>query len=405
MNIFKKLRILHVVPTYLPATRYGGPIYSVHGLCRALAAQGHEVHVFTTNVDGPQDSDVPLRVPVDLEGVRVWYFPSRRLRRLYWSPPLARALKAEISGFDVVHLHSIYLWPTWAAAKAGRRAGVPYVLAPRGMLVKDLVARKSRWLKSLWLALIERGNIEHASALHLTSSLEDTEARKFGFRLPPVHIVPNGVEPIQADYSLTQLSQTVRDVLNQRQPFLLFLSRINWKKGLDRLISALQFVPDIYLVIAGNDEENYQVTLNSMVQSHGLNERIAFIGPVEGADKAALLEKAKAMVLPSYSENFGNVVLEAMAAGCPVVVTPEVGLSTVIRDTGSGLVVEGKPEVLGEALVSLLENPAQRSQMRQCGLRLVEDRFTWKAVSTDMEKVYQEIVEENNDQNKKLMSV
>ena len=69
------LKLLHVVPTYLPATRYGGPIYSVHGLCKALAVRGHEVHVFTTNVDGPGDSAVPLGRPVDLDGVKVWYFP------------------------------------------------------------------------------------------------------------------------------------------------------------------------------------------------------------------------------------------------------------------------------------------------------------------------------------------
>ena len=117
------LRLLHIVPTYLPALRYGGPIRSVHALCRALAADGHDVHVFTTNVDGSDDSDVPLARPVDLEGVKVTYFPSRRLRRLYWSPPMRRALAASVGGFDVVHLHAVYLWPIWAGARAARAAG------------------------------------------------------------------------------------------------------------------------------------------------------------------------------------------------------------------------------------------------------------------------------------------
>ena len=84
------MRLLHVTPTYLPATRYGGPIQSVHGLCTALAARGHDVHVFTTNVDGRGDSAVPLARCVPTDGVGVWYFPSRWLRRLYWSPPMAR---------------------------------------------------------------------------------------------------------------------------------------------------------------------------------------------------------------------------------------------------------------------------------------------------------------------------
>src|SRR5690242_8046228 len=90
------MRLLHVVPTYLPATRYGGPIYSVHGLCRALARRGHEVHVLTTNVDGDGDSAVPLDREVGLDGVRVRYYPSRVLRRLYYAPELRERLASEV---------------------------------------------------------------------------------------------------------------------------------------------------------------------------------------------------------------------------------------------------------------------------------------------------------------------
>ena len=133
---------------------------------------GHDVHVFTTSVDGPGDSDVPIGTPVDLEGVQVTYFPSRVLRRLYWSPPLRSALAADIARFDLVHLHAIYLWPTWAGARAARAARVPYVVSPRGMLVPELIRRKSRWVKSAWIALIDRANVEGAAAIHATSSVE-----------------------------------------------------------------------------------------------------------------------------------------------------------------------------------------------------------------------------------------
>src|SRR6516162_11089244 len=95
------MRILHVVPSYLPAVRYGGPIFAVHGLCRALAARGHHVEVFTTNVDGPNNSAVPLGISVPLDGVHVRYFPSKKIRRLYWSPPLGRTLKSHIAEFTV----------------------------------------------------------------------------------------------------------------------------------------------------------------------------------------------------------------------------------------------------------------------------------------------------------------
>src|SRR5580704_608461 len=112
-----RMRILHVVPTYLPATRYGGPIVAVHSLCRALAARGHAVEVFTTSIDGPVDTAVPCDRPVMLDGVKVRYFASRRLRRLSYAPSLMRSLHDEITGANVVHLHSAFLWPTWRAAR------------------------------------------------------------------------------------------------------------------------------------------------------------------------------------------------------------------------------------------------------------------------------------------------
>src|SRR5262249_14487302 len=150
---------------------YGGPIFAIHGLCKALAARGHEVQVFTTNIDGPGNSLVSIEVPVNLENVRVRYFPCPLLRRLYWAPVLGRALKSDIGTFDVAHLHSVLLWPTWAAARAARKAGAPYILSPRGMLVRDLIGRRSWLAKSAWIQLIERSNIEQAAAVHLTSQV------------------------------------------------------------------------------------------------------------------------------------------------------------------------------------------------------------------------------------------
>jgi glycosyltransferase involved in cell wall biosynthesis len=104
------------------------------------------------------------------------------LRRLYWAPALNRALESEIGKFDAVHFHSVFLWPTWAAARAARKAGVPYVLSPRG--VRDLIGRRSWLAKSAWIQIIERSNVKQAAAVHLTSPLEAAELQRFGWRLP-----------------------------------------------------------------------------------------------------------------------------------------------------------------------------------------------------------------------------
>ena len=188
------MRILHVVPSYLPATRYGGPIYSVHALCAALVELGHEIHVYTTNVDGPGVSDVPVGVPVDLDGVQVTYFAAGLGRRLYRSPAMGAALRRNIAGFEAVHLHSVFLWPTAAAAAAARKNRVPYVVAPRGMLVADLIRRKSRLLKSAWIFLFERRNLAGAAAVHVTSDIEAEDIGKLGIGMRRVAVIANGID-------------------------------------------------------------------------------------------------------------------------------------------------------------------------------------------------------------------
>jgi len=382
------VRVLHVAATYLPAVRYGGTIVSVHGLCRALAARGHDVHVFTTSVDGRSDSDVPLMTPVAVDGVRVWYFPSRFLRRLYRSPAMARALAEQVETFDIVHLHALYVWPVWAAARAAQRARVPYLVSPRGMLEKALIRKKSRVMKSLLVAAFGRSMLERAAALHVTSEREGDEAAAFGFALPRIYTVPNGVDlnPARASAGLPPAIASLVD----GPPFILFVGRISWKKGLDRLIAALPHVPGIRLVIAGNDEEGYRRTLAEQAVAAGVVERVVFCGPVHGDGKAALMAHAEALVLASYSENFGNVVLEAMAAGCPVVVTPEVGIAGIVRDAGAGLVVDGAPDSLGEGISRLISDSTLRQTMGQKG-RLAALDLSWPAVAERMAQAYQEI--------------
>ena len=375
----RPMRILHVVPTYLPAWRHGGPILAVHGLCKALAARGHEVTVFTTNVHGDETLEVPLERPVAMDGITVRYFPVRPPRRLYFAPGLGRAAREGMGRFDVVHLHSVFLWPTTAVARAAERAGVPYVLSPRGMLVPDLMRTRGRWRKLAWMLAAERRTIERAAALHATSGLEAEEAARLDLPLPPVAVVPNGIDPEPWN---GQASPVVQSVL-ESGPFFLLLGRISWKKGLDRLIPAMKAVPGAFLAIAGNDEEGLRPGLERLAQ----DGNVVFLGPVHGPDKAALLHRAAALVLPSRSENFGNVVLEAWAAGRPVVVTPEVGLAETVRETGAGIVAED----LGAALREMLADPDRREEMGRRGVEAVRERFGWEEVARRMERIYERV--------------
>jgi glycosyltransferase involved in cell wall biosynthesis len=381
------MKLLHVVASYLPARRYGGTIVSVHGLCRALAARGHQVHVYTTSVDGDQDSPVVHGVPVDIDGVAVTYFRSESFRRLYYAPPLRRAIHDHVREFDVVHTHAIYLWPLWAAAREAHAAGVPHVLSPRGMLEKELIERKSALWKAALIGFVEKRHFESAAAVHVTSAREADEARAFGFDVRRFVEIPNGVDFESGAGGAP--SAAIREVI-EAGPFILFLGRINWKKGLDRLIAALPGAPSVRLVLAGNDEENYRPTLEAAADRAGVRNRVLFVGAVAGANKSSLLQAASGLVLPSYSENFGNVVLEAMAAGKPVIVTPEVGIAGLVRDSGAGLVVDGSPDRLAAALSTLVTDRNHGAAMGERG-RATAQRFGWDAIAIQMERLYESI--------------
>jgi glycosyltransferase involved in cell wall biosynthesis len=361
------VKILHVVPTYLPARRYGGPIVAVHGLCKALAARGHGVHVFTTNVDGDSVSDVPLDRPVEMDGVQVHYFASS-FARLYWSPAMRRALR-EASSFDIVHIHAVFLWPGVAAARAAHKSGVPYVISPRGMLVPELIRGKSAFAKTTWLRLVERRGFEHAAAIHFTSQLEWEDARRVGLPLPSPIVVPNGID-------LTPRPPVARD-----DRTLLFLGRVNWKKGIDRVIELMPSLRGIRFIVAGNDEEGLTPRLMALAQKLGVDDRVQFVGPVYGDAKDEMLARATLFVLPSRSENFGNAVLEALAMETPVVLSSEVGLADVVVNAGAGAV--GLEQIAG-----LLEDSSRLRGMGRDGRALVESQFAWPRVAAQMEEAY-----------------
>ncbi len=365
------MKILHVAPTYLPAVRYGGPIFAVHGLCRALAGRGHEVHVFTTNVDGPGTLSVPIDREVDVDGVRVHYFPSE-FPRLYRSSGMRSAL-LETGSFDLVHVHAVYLWPGVAAATAARRAGVPYVISPRGMLVPDLIRRKNRFVKQAWLRFFERRGFAGAAAIHFTSRAEWDDASKIAIPLPSPMVVPNGVEiPERPDVA-------------RETAMLLHLGRISWKKRLDLVIDALPRLPGVRFVIAGNDEEALAPSLREQAVRLGVANRVDLVGPVYGDAKNALLARASLFVLMSDSENFGNAVLEALAMQTPVILSNGVGVAEDVVSAGAGVI--GLDGVAG-----LLANTLLREEMGRRGRALVEERFGWSRVAGEMENVYRRIL-------------
>ena len=372
------LKILHVVPTYLPARRYGGPIYSVHGLCKSLVELGVDVSVYTTSVDGPKDSPVPIDQEVEMDGVKIRYFKSP-FRRLYYSPQLKRRLESKIAEFDLVHIHSMFLWPTLIACRIADRSRKPYILSPRGMLVRELIETKSSWLKKLWLTLFDKTNLERAAVLHLTSQVEVDEIQNLMPNINRYVQIPNGTD-VPAD-----------NCWQGGRNKILFLGRIHYKKGLMLLIEALAGGMNGELLIAGNDEENHAGEVLTHAQQLGVADRIVLLGPVSGQQKSDLFQEASVFVMPSVNENFGIAALEAMSHGCPTVVSEGCGIASEVEDKACLVVVPLKSDELAAAVNNIIDSVELSRELSQKGFTEAA-RFGWPNIATRMKAAYQMVL-------------
>ena len=388
------MKILHIVPTYIPAWRYGGPIRSVHGLCKALVNMGHEVDVYTTNVNGPDKTDVPVGIPVLLDGVKIFYFEVNLFHRIYFSFELRKHLIETIKNYDLVHLHSVFLWPTYFAAKLSRKNSIPFIISPRGMLVWDLIVRKSFIRKLIWILLFERKNMLRASCFHVTSELEAKELKKIWFvSSKKITEIPNAISKVHLHLNNQEIKE-YETRLKKIGSYILYVGRLNWKKGIDRLIKSMTHIDNINLIIAGNDEENYTQVIEKLIIKYELENRIIIWGEVNEQQRTYLMQNAKLFVLASYSENFGNVILEALFEKCLVGLTKDVGLYKNIIEADAGIPLSNSPEKIAEEISFALSSEERLKILGFNGYKLVTEKFSWDSVAKEMTKTYESLLKE-----------
>lgn len=371
------MKILHIVPTYFPATRYGGPIQSVHDLNKNLVRLGHQITVFTTNIDGPNNLDVPLAVPQFIDGVEVYYFPPT-FRFWFYSSSMKKNLAERVGEFDLVHITSVFLSASFLGAHYAKKFNKPYIISPRGSLMAEPL-KKSGFKKRAYLGLAERKNLAGAAAIHFTTELEKLEYEKAGLPLRDYLLIPNFLEPINNSSGKGEFRKKIG--LRSEEKIILSLGRLNWKKGFDTLIPAFAEVvkknPDSRLVIAGGDEGGYKKEIERFIKDSGqaVADKIIFTGELKGEEKNSAYRDADVFALPSYAENFAMTVLEAAQRGIPSVVTPAVGLASEVQKTNAGLVTEKEPAAFAAAIVELLADENKRRTMGG-NARLMADNFS-----------------------------
>ncbi|MBV9279273.1 MAG: glycosyltransferase [Chloroflexi bacterium] len=360
-----------------------------------LARAGLEVHVVTTDDNGAGRAAVPLDGPVTEAGVVRRYLP-RQTRFYTFSWPLTWWLAGHISGYDLVHIHALFSYPSTPAALYARRHGVPYIVRPLGTLNRWGFHHRRPWLKRLSFHLLERRILAGAAAVHFTSEQELAEARELGVPFRPA-VIPLGIDAEPFTHLPSPDAFYRAHPCLAGRPITLFLSRFHAKKGLDLLLPAfarlLALQPDAALVLAGDGEPAFVDQLRAECVRLGIADSVVWTGFLRGADKLAAMAAADVFALPSYSENFGIAAVEAMAAGLPVVVSDQVAVSREIADCGAGLVVPCETESLTAALISLHHDADLRERLSRTGRRLVQDRFSLGATTRRLVSLYSQIVD------------
>lgn len=379
-------RVAIFAPNYLPATRYGGPVRSAHGLARALVALGYHVDVLTTDVDGPGRLDVPLDHPLEMDGVYVHYCPIVAPRRLYFSPALARRAAELMPLADAVHVNGMFLWPGPHLARAARAQGKTLVISPRGMLMPEMVAGKSRIAKQVWIALQERGNLRAAAAIHVTSDSEAEGLRVMRLDLAPLVVIGNGVDAPDRVPSLADIDAVWGDVPPGRR--VAFLARLDWTKGADMAIEAVRAHPNAVILIAGHDQIGLQAQLEPRLLRDDGSCCGAFLGPLGGRAKWAFLAGADVLLVPSVRESFGMSVAEALAIGTPVIATEGVGAASMLRRLDPGLVVPREQPALDAALARLLSDAGRRAAVGRAGRVLALSELSWAGAAAAIAALY-----------------
>ena len=373
--------VLHVIPSI--STAEGGPARAIRVMERALSSAGVCVTVLTTDFDGPGRRLSDSAKGQAGNGVTRVYI-TRWTDAYKIAPGAIPWLWRNVGRFDVVHIHALFSFLSVVAGAIAFARGVPYVIRPLGTLARYGVTQRRPWLKRLSIALVEGPLLRRAGFVHCTSQAELEEARLQGIAFRG-GVIPLGVENASAKAEEPTAAA-------EREQKILFLSRIDPKKNVEGLLRAFALLaerrPNAVLLVAGSGPAEYLARLKSLAQELAIAGRVQWLGYVEGEAKAALLASAELFVLPSFSENFGIAVVEAMLAGIPCVLSRGVGIADESQAAGCSVVVAPEPAAIAAALVDLLGDGDRRQHMGRLAKAWAERAYSTETMATRLLDLY-----------------
>jgi len=390
------MRVIQVIAGV--AARMGGPTYGTLHLANALQRHGVEAPVYSTNQSGPaqlgrRSTAMPLEMPAISAECEILLFPIRRPARLAYAPELLSALERGAESADLIHIHGLFLYPTYAAYQVARRTKTPYIVSPHGSL-DPYIRRTGRVRKAAahaaWQARLFRG----AAALHATTP-EEADLWPEYARRRPIAIVPNGIT--LADYAdLPQgLPFRHRIGVGPTDPLIVNIGRLTEKKNLETLVRATAEIHretgiKAHLALVGPDDENLTHKLTAIASECGIASYLHLTGPLDGQEKLEALAAGNVFALPSKSENFGIAVLEAVAAGVPTLISPHVNLAPQLRAANAALIAPPTKHDTADGLARILTEPGLSQHLSQSG-RTFAGAFDWTTTSATMIANYMNI--------------
>ena len=380
-------RILHIVSAIDPLR--GGPIMALLGLAQAQKRVGLDVSLASTFLRGesvaPADDLRRQGIATELIG------PAYRALR--WHRAIRPVLREMVARADVVHVHALWEEIQHQAAALSRDAGVPYVVTPHGMLTRWSLAQ-STLKKRLYLRWRMRRDLEGAAAVHYTTEAERDASAGVGIGVPAI-VEPLGVQ--LDEFAELPPPGTFRQKFPQTRdrPLVVFLGRIHPGKGLELLVPAFAQARtrDAMLVVVGPDSGGYRATVERMVREHGIQDHVLFTGMLRGPERVAALADATLLALPSFHENFGVAVIEALAAGVPVIISDEVNIHREIAAANVGAVVPTRVEPLAAELRRWLSDDALRAAAAERTRPFTRQAYDWQRIARRWAEHYRQIVE------------
>lgn len=385
------MRVLHVIPSIAPVR--GGTSQVTLELVESIRDRGVDAEIATTNDAGSDLLDVPLARCVEYQNIPVWFFPRLTskfspLQEFTFSSQLTNWLQKQVKQYDLLHIHAIFSYPSIAAMQIARQQNIPYIVNPHGALCEWSLTQ-SALKKKIYLQFI-REHLNRSQYIHFAMKREQREAANLKLSSASF-VLPYGVHP---SLPITNAREQLRSQLHldRDEPIILFMSRLHHKKGLEYLIPALGKLTHhrFTFVVAGSGHPEYEAEIRQLLTNHGILNRTKMTGFVAGEFKNLLIQGADLFTLTSHSENFGMCVLESLATGVPVVVTPGVALADIVREHQLGWVPELNIDAIASNIDQALSNSQQLTAMGNRASQIGRD-YTWNHLSRNLVDIYRQI--------------